>query len=256
MIVIDSAEPPSVFEAFEEKGIPYIKTEIRFYYCENCQKVYISPKEICEDCGSKNILSDRCGDFTNTSRSFLVERKTEGDFVASMLDKSLHSQAARMAKYFAGWKILLLQGFISVMVDNPHNKSIKNWIRSMRVTLRMYDVCMWQCDDLDMLIYELVRLDSKAGEKPQVFDKIDDKYTGWTDSKKIVCKLLDVSDKKADVLLDEFKSPIKIFDAILDTKVVYTKTGNPRGVSGPLESIKGFGPKFVLKNQRLLQGRS
>jgi len=252
MIVIDSREPSEVFEAFEEKGVPYIKAALNFYSCKECKKVDFVKFEVCPECGSKDIMVEDAGDFTNTTRSFLVERKTEGDFIGSMLDKSLQQQAARMAKYFGGWKFVFLEGFITVMVDNPYNQKIRPWIKSMRVYLRQFDICMWQMDDIYMLIDELVRLDKNAGEDPKVYDKVDDKYSGWSDSKKIVCKLVDVSDKKADVLLEEFKTPWDIFNAIMSSKILYTRTGNPKGVSGPLAKVKGFGHKFVTKNQDML----
>ncbi len=48
-------------------------------------------------------------------------------------------------------------------------------------------------------------------------------------------------------------SPIGILNAILDSKVIYTKTGNPKGVEGPVENLEGFEPKYLLKNQKLLR---
>jgi len=256
MLVIDSGEPKSVIEAFEEKGIPYIQTEIRFFCCKSCGAVYTKPIKKCiktDLCGEDgSIISDRVADFTNTNRTFIVERKTEADFIASTLDYSLHDQARRMAMYFQGQKFVFLEGFISVLVDDPHNRKIKPWLRSMRVTLSQFDVYLWQMDDIYMLIDELVRLDEKCGEQPRIHEKIDDKYTGWSDQKKIVCKLLDVSDKKADKLLEIFGSPWDIFSAILKSNVIYTRTGNPKGVTGPFESIKGFSHKFILKNKKML----
>ena len=256
MIVIDVGEPPEVFEMFEKKGIPYIRAEIRFSYCKDCEKAYNTAREVC-DCGSDNMKIERVGDFTNTDRTWVIERKTEGDFVGSMLDKSLHSQAARMAKYYAGWKFVFLEGFITVMVDDPHHKGkIKPWIKSMRVTLRKYGVCMWQCDDLNMLVDEVFRVEKNAGDQPTIYEKIDDKYKGWSDAKKIVCKLIDVSNKKADLLLEHFGNPVAIFLAIMNSSVLLTRTGKPKTVTGSFEGIKGFGPKFIIKNQRLLQNVS
>lgn len=253
--MIDSREPPEVFEAFEKRGIPYIKAALNFYSCKDCGKVDFKKFEECENCGSTDIEVEDSGDFTNTQRSFLVERKTPEDFVASMLDQSLQAQAARMAKYFKGWKFVFLEGFISVMVDNPYNKKIRPWIKSMRIYLRQLDVCMWQMDHLDMLIDELVRLDEKAGNEPQIYDKVNDKYKGWSESKKIVCRLIDVSDKKADALLEHFGSPWDIFSGIMATEIIYTKTGNPKGLSGPFSTLKGFGPKFIIKNKEMLKGK-
>ena len=252
ILVIDSGEPPSVLEAFDEKGIPYIQTEIKFYYCEDCKKIYIAPiPSFCSICGG-TIENNRVADFTNTQRSFIVERKTEEDFIGSTLDYSLHDQARRMAMYFEGPKFVFLEGFISVMLDNPHLKKIKPWLRSMRVELSLYNVYMWQMDDIYMLIDELVRLDENCGKDPKIHPKIDDKYSGWSSKKKLVCKLVNISDKKADILLERFGSPMDIFLAILKSQVTYTRTGNPKGLSGPFEGIKCFGHKFITKNKKLL----
>jgi len=250
--VIDSGEKQYVFDAFEELGVPYIKAEIKFYHCKACKKVDFKPFEECPNCGGRQIISERAGDYTNTNRTFLVEKKKPQDFVASMLDKSLHDQAAKMARYFEGWKFLFLEGFISVMADDPHNKNLRGWIKSMRVTLRQYDICMWQIDDIYEVVRELERLDKKCGEAPQIHETLDDKYTGWSDQKKIICKLLDVSNKKADTLLEIFNSPWEIFKAIIESGVLYTRTGNLKGVIGAFENVKGFGPKFIQKNKEML----
>ena len=247
MIVIDSGEPEMVTNAFEEKGIPYIQTEIKFWHCKNCKKVFTKETKCCGE-----VKKDRVADFTNTQRSFIVERKTELDFVGSVLDYSLHDQARRMAMYFEGPKFVFLEGFISVMLDNPRLRKIKPWLKSMRVELSLYNVYMWQMDDIYMLIDELVRLDENCGKDPKLHPKIDDKYSGWSDQKKIVCKLVNISDKKADVLLEHFGSPIRVFNAILNSDVIYTRTGNPKGVIGPLENIKGFSHKFIINNKKLL----
>ncbi len=59
--------------------------------------------------------------------------------------------------------------------------------------------------------------------------------------------------KKANILLDTFESPTGVLNAILDSKVIYKKTGNPKRVEGPVENLEGFGPKYLLKNQKLLR---
>jgi len=255
MIVIDSGEPHKrVVERFEEREIPFIQTEIKMYSCKDCGKVFGMNKPLncmCTLTGGE-IVHERVADLTNTNLTFMVERKTISDFVGSLLDHSLEAQAARMAKYFKGKKFLFLEGFISVMAEDPRNINIRPWIVSMRTTLTQYDVYMWQMDDLDMLINELIKLDRKCGELPQIHDKIDDKYTGWTDGKKMICKLLDVSDKKGDTLIERFGSPFDVFEAILNSTVIFTRTGNPKGVVGPLGNVRGVNHKFVTKNRNLL----
>ncbi|KKM50000.1 hypothetical protein LCGC14_1556500, partial [marine sediment metagenome] len=36
----------------------------------------------------------------------------------------------------------------------------------------------------------------------------------------------------------------------------FTRTGNPKGIEGPLEGLTGFGWKFVQKNQEILFSKS
>ena len=70
----------------------------------------------------------------------------------------------------------------------------------------------------------------------------------------IVEGLLDSGPKKAEILIDHFGSPGSVFEAIKNTKITYTRTGNPKGIAGPLEELSGFGWKFVSKNQEILFG--
>ena len=70
----------------------------------------------------------------------------------------------------------------------------------------------------------------------------------------IIEGLIDIGSKKAKALIERFKTPNKVFRAIKQTKIVFTRTGNPKGIKGPLEELSGFGWKFVQKNQKILFG--
>jgi ERCC4-type nuclease len=62
--------------------------------------------------------------------------------------------------------------------------------------------------------------------------------------------LINCGDEKTQFLLKLFKSPIMVFKWILETKIEFTKGGNPKdpGV------LKGYGSSFFLDNQKLLWG--
>ena len=64
--------------------------------------------------------------------------------------------------------------------------------------------------------------------------------------------LFKVGPTKSAQLIEEFKSPINFFTELLNTEILYTKTGNPKGITGKLADVKGFGWKFVRDNQKLL----
>ncbi|MFX0101313.1 MAG: ERCC4 domain-containing protein [Candidatus Hodarchaeota archaeon] len=64
--------------------------------------------------------------------------------------------------------------------------------------------------------------------------------------------LLNVGPTKAAKILEEFKSPMNFIKALMNTEILYTKTGNPKGIDGDLKKLKGFGWKFVKENKDLL----
>jgi ERCC4-type nuclease len=64
--------------------------------------------------------------------------------------------------------------------------------------------------------------------------------------------LFKVGPTKSQQLIEEFKCPINFFTELLNTEIVYTKNGNPKGITGKLAEVKGFGWKFVRDNKNLL----
>jgi ERCC4-type nuclease len=56
----------------------------------------------------------------------------------------------------------------------------------------------------------------------------------------------DCSKMKAEILLDEFGTPLNVIGHIIGTEITYTKTGN---IKGTTSNIDGFGPQFFLKNK-------
>ena len=65
--------------------------------------------------------------------------------------------------------------------------------------------------------------------------------------------LFQVSEKKAKILLDHFKTPYNVLQAITQTEIIHTKSGKPKGISGVLDVLKGFGHKFLSVNKELLE---
>ncbi len=63
-----------------------------------------------------------------------------------------------------------------------------------------------------------------------------------------------VGHKTAQELIAIFTTPENVINAIKQTKIVYTRNGTIKGISGPIKdtNISGAGPKFVLENQLLL----
>ena len=61
------------------------------------------------------------------------------------------------------------------------------------------------------------------------------------------------SEIKANILLDHFKTPWKIIQAICGTHIEYTKGGTPKGISGSFTELNGFGHKYITENQKIFK---
>jgi len=68
----------------------------------------------------------------------------------------------------------------------------------------------------------------------------------------IIEGLVDTGPKKAKLLIDTFKTPHRVLKSIKHTEIIFTRTGNPKGIQGPLEQLSGFGWKYIQKNKKVL----
>ncbi|HDZ17122.1 hypothetical protein LCGC14_2960930 [marine sediment metagenome] len=69
-------------------------------------------------------------------------------------------------------------------------------------------------------------------------------------------RLVDIGPKKAKALIEKFKTLNNVFKVIKKTNLIFTRTGNPKDIEGPLKQLKGFGWKFVQKNKKILFNKS
>ncbi|UYP48508.1 hypothetical protein NEF87_004793 [Candidatus Lokiarchaeum ossiferum] len=58
--------------------------------------------------------------------------------------------------------------------------------------------------------------------------------------------------KKFKLLSTEFQFPFEIMEEIRSSELLYTRTGNPKGITGRLKNIKLFDFEFIRQNQILL----
>jgi len=211
MIIIDTAEKPYVFAMFDRLKISYEKKEIRIpakcpktplrhiqgdLLCREGPMVDIlinttnfsTDRLACQECEHKSM---RIGDFTNDSRSFIVERKRIDDFYASMADGRLYDQARKMYSYCSGIKVVILEGmgtntyledsfkvFDKILEEDttisPLQQLInlkpdkKEWILSMITDLATCEVILVQTWDLSETTLYIQRLSEGAGLDPKI----------------------------------------------------------------------------------------
>jgi ERCC4-type nuclease len=162
------------------------------------------------------------------SEDIAIERKEGFDFIASIMDNRLFEQVLRLKDTYTD-PILILEGMNDEVFENT-GMNIKS-------------------------IYGALSFEQVKDSTPILSRKAPKEMSKKERRTFIIEGLVDIGPKKARALIDKYKTPHQVFKAIKHTEILYTKTGNPKGIRGPLENLSGFGWKFVEKNKKLLFGK-
>lgn len=105
----------------------------------------------------------QCGDYTNESRDFLVERKSWKDFVGSITDGSLLEQMIKMCENFDGPKYLIFEGDWDAMLDTIHNKGLRHLCECFPLRIQhVYGIAFKICCDTGETVDFLTQLNKFA----------------------------------------------------------------------------------------------
>nr|MDO8084334.1 ERCC4 domain-containing protein [Candidatus Sigynarchaeum springense]MDO8117830.1 ERCC4 domain-containing protein [Candidatus Sigynarchaeota archaeon] len=192
------------------------------------------------------------GDYS-ISGDVIVERKSGNDLTSSIMDNRLFEQVNRLYES-ASNPILILENFNSIFDNTDMNPaSIFGALvyLAWRFSLPVIPARDWR--DTALILKRLAIRVQIKDEDPILARGVPKLMT--IDERKafLLEGLIGVGPKTAMKLIAEFKSPMRVFKAIQDSTVLYTKTGNPKGIEGPLADIKGIGPKFLLENKKLFE---
>jgi ERCC4-type nuclease len=184
------------------------------------------------------------------------ERKTGVDLIASLTDNRLFEQIDRLIETY-DTPILLLENLASAFERTEWKKRKKHVYGALTYIFLRRQVPVVPTMKISESAIALNRIASWVQEEkidPIIARKSPKKRSIRDNQLFFLQGLHNTGHKKGEILLDNFNnSPAKVIRAILNSKVVYTKTGNPKGVEGPFEKLEGFGPKYILENQKLLR---
>ncbi len=189
------------------------------------------------------------------SEQVAIERKEGFDFVASIIDNRLFEQLMRLKDTYPT-PILILEGLNDNVFENTGMKisSIYGALSKISYKMGIAVIPTRNIEDTAIVIERIAyREQIRDGatilsrKAPKVMT-VDERRTY------IVEGLVDIGPKKAQSLIEKYKTPYKVLKAIKHTDITFTRTGNPKGIRGPLEKLKGFSWKFVEKNKELLFG--
>jgi len=190
------------------------------------------------------------------SSEVAIERKEGFDFVASIMDNRLFEQLLRLKDTYQ-YPILLLEGLNNEVFENTGMKisSIYGALSFISYKLGISVIPTRNLEDTAIVIERIAYREQVKDAMP-IFSRKAPKAMSKKERRSFIIEgLADIGSKKASTLIARFKTPYEVFKAIKHTEILYTKTGNPKGIIGPLENLTGFGPIFVEKNQKILFGK-
>lgn len=192
------------------------------------------------------------------SESVGIERKEGFDFVSSIMDNRLFEQLLRLKEAYPEGSVLILEGLNDDVFENTGMKitSIYGALSFISYKLGISVIPTRNIGDTAIVIERIAHREQVKDDMP-LLSRVAPKGMDITERRYFIVEgLVDIGSKKAKLLVDTFQTPYNVFRAIRSTKIIYTKTGNPKGIEGPLKELKGFGWKFIKKNKEILLGLS
>ncbi|MFX1394173.1 MAG: ERCC4 domain-containing protein [Promethearchaeota archaeon] len=190
------------------------------------------------------------------SNEVAIERKEGFDFVSSIMDNRLFEQLLRLKETYAN-PILILEGLKDEVFETTGMKitSIYGALSFISYKLGISVIPTRNLEDTAIVIERIAFREQIKDDMPFLSRRAPKEMSKKDRRTFIIEGLIDIGPKKAKMLIDTFKTPYNVLKAIKKTEIVYTKTGNPKGIKGPLELLKGFNWKFVQKNKGILFGK-
>ncbi|MHA1986802.1 MAG: ERCC4 domain-containing protein [Promethearchaeota archaeon] len=185
-----------------------------------------------------------------------IERKEGFDFVSSIMDNRLFEQLLRLKDTYQ-YPILILEGLNDNVFENTGMKisSIYGALAFISYKLGISVIPTRNLEDTAIVIERIAYREQIKDNMPLLSRKAPKELSKKERRTFIIEGLMDIGPKKARTLIEKYKYPHQVFKAIKHTEIIYTRTGNPKGIQGELENLTGFGWKFVEKNQKILFGK-
>lgn len=185
-----------------------------------------------------------------------IERKEGFDFVASIMDNRLFEQCLRLKETYTT-PILILEGLNDNVFENTGMKiaSIYGALSKIAYKSGISVIPTRNLDDTAIVI-ERIAYREQIKNGASIFSRKAPKSMSIEERRTFIVEgFVDIGPKKAKSLIENYKTPYRVFKAIQQTEITFTRTGNPKGIKGPLSELSGFGWKFVEKNKEMLFGK-
>ena len=190
------------------------------------------------------------------SEKVACERKEGNDFVSSIMDNRLFEQLLRLKETYPT-PVLILEGLNSETFENTGMKksSIYGALAFISYKMGIAVIPTLNLEDTAIVIERMAYREQVKDDMPLLSRKAPKGMSVEDRRTYIIEGFVDIGPKKAKSLIEKYETPYKVFKAIKNTEITFTKTGNPKGIDGPLKELRGFSWKFVQKNKEILFGK-
>lgn len=200
--------------------------------------VDIKPLDVCD-----YVVSDRVG----------VERKDAADFLGSMKDGRLFSQARDMAEVYEK-PVIILEGQMKKALRRSRMKPSSVYGAMSSLALE-YDVNIIPTDDPDstaVLLHRLCYREQAKEERTIQLRSINRSLPLHQQQVFLLSGLPQIGTTLAEDLLNTFQTPYEVLVKFAEAEVHTSASGKTKRLLGPLAGIKGVGPTIVESAQQLL----
>ena len=182
-----------------------------------------------------------------------IERKEGSDFISSIIDNRLFEQLIRLKETYEK-PILILEGLNDDVFQQTgmNIASIYGALCKVAYVMQVAVIPTRNIEDTAIAIERITYREQSKGNETLLSRKAPKSMSSEERRAFIIEGLIDSGPKKAKELIEHFKTPFNVLKAIKNTRIIYTRAGNPKGIEGPLTKLKGYGWKFVQKNKEIL----
>ena len=214
------------------------RKEILNYFKFNGFAVDIKPLDVCD-----YVVSDRVG----------VERKDASDFIGSMKDGRVFSQAKGMAEIYEK-PVIILEGPMKKALKRSkmRQSSIYGALSSLALD---YGVNVIPTDDPEstaILLHRMAYREQVKKDRTIQLRNVNRSLPMHQQQQFLLSGLPQIGTTLAEDLLNTFDTPYKVIMEFATAEVKTSASGKTKKLLGPLSDVKGVGPKIVESAQYLL----
>jgi len=189
------------------------------------------------------------------SSKVAVERKRGDDFYSSLIRGSESTnlfEELRRLKEFTEIPILIIENFeLMFSINEKMVTPLYGAMVAIATQLKISIIPVRNYQDTAIVLYRIAK-QQQGPVKEHAIPRRIPKESLKERQAYFLEGFFNVGPTKAKILINHFKSPMNFINSLLNTEIIYTKSGKPKGIKGPLADLKGFGWKFVMENKNFL----